>query len=266
MNKIKLTTVQSKKIGLNILVEFNKFCKENGLRYFLVYGTLLGAVRHKGFIPWDDDVDVAMFREDYEKLYQLIKKGVSIRDDFEWYSSRLGNWNEPVLKLVNTNTECYQRGNMRIGIWVDIFVLDNHDKNVFNTNGFWRQVHIAKCTTHFDFSKKGIGKLLYKVAFCWKSLMAISKDIDARIKKIPFNGIISNQQWSCHDINDADVYNNPIELEFEGYKFPVPGNYTKYLRKVYGETYMQLPPEKERHSHETEAYWIGDEEFTGKYL
>lgn len=71
---------QTKKIGLDILVEFDKFCKEHGLQYFLVYGTLLGAVCHKGYIPWDDDVDVAMFRADYEKLHELINAGISVRD------------------------------------------------------------------------------------------------------------------------------------------------------------------------------------------
>lgn len=260
MGRIKLTIEQSKKVGLDILVKFDCFCRSNGLKYYLVYGTLLGAVRHKGFIPWDDDIDVAMFRDDYEKLHQIIESGVLVSNDLIWCSSRLGNWNEPVLKLVNKNTECYQRGNMNVGVWVDIFVLDNHDAAVFRTNNFWRQVHIAKCTTRFEFSKKGIGKLVLKVLFCWKSLMSISRDIDKRIKQVPFNGTISNMQWSCHDINDADVYDNPTELEFEGYMFPVPGNYNKYLEKVYGATFMQLPPEKERHSHGTEPYWIGEEE------
>ena len=82
---------QTKKIGLDILVEFDKFCKEHDLQYFLVYGTLLGAVRHKGYIPWDDDVDVAMFRADYEKLYELINAGKSVRNDLEWQSSHLNN-------------------------------------------------------------------------------------------------------------------------------------------------------------------------------
>lgn len=266
MNNIRLTMSQTKKIGLDILVEFDKFCKEHDLQYFLVYGTLLGAVRHKGYIPWDDDVDVAMFRADYEKLYELINAGKSVRNDLEWRSSHLNNWNEPVLKLVNKNTICYHRGDMTIGIWVDVFVLDNHDEKIFKVNNFWRQVHIAKCTTHFDFSKKSIGKLLYKILFCWKPLMSIAKDIDARIKQIPFNGTISNMQWSCYDINDADVYENPTEMEFEGYKFCVPGNYEKYLKKVYGPTYMQLPPEKYRRSHGTEAYWIGNEKELNKYL
>lgn len=65
--------------------------------------------------------------------------------------------------------------------------------------------------------------------------MYIAKDIDARIKQIPFNGTISNMQWSCYDINDADVYENPTEMEFEGYKFCVPGNYEKYLKRYMGQ-------------------------------
>ena len=119
---IKLTTKQSKKIGLDILVAFDKFCKEHNLKYYLVYGTLLGAVRHHGYIPWDDDVDVAMFREDYEKLNKLINKKISVREDLAWFSSRLGNWNEPLLKLVNLNTECYERGGSSVGVWIDVFV------------------------------------------------------------------------------------------------------------------------------------------------
>lgn len=265
MSKIKLSIAQSKLIGLDILVEFDKFCRRHKLKYFLVYGTLLGAVRHKGYIPWDDDIDVAMFREDYERLYNLINDGILVREDLQWYSYRLGNWNEPLLKLANKNTECYHRGKMVIGVWVDIFVLDNYDKKTFKINSFWRQVHIAKCTTHFEFSKKGLGKLLYKLLFSWKSLMSISNDMDARIKKVPFNGKISNSQWSCLDVNDADVYDNPVELDFEGYHFFAPGNYGKYLTKIYGATYMRLPPEQERRSHGTEVYWIGCKEMLRKY-
>lgn len=263
---IKLTMSQTKKIGLDILVEFDKFCKAHGLQYFLVYGTLLGAVRHKGYIPWDDDIDVAMFREDYERLYELINAGVSVRDDFEWCSSRLGNWNEPILKLTNKNTIYYHRGNMSVGIWVDIFVLDNYDEKIFKVNQFWRRVHIAKCTTHFDFSKKSIGKFLYKTLFCYKSLVSIAKGMEFRIKSIPFNGLVSSMQWANNDINEAEIYANPILLDFEGYKFSAPGNYDKYLTRIYGSTYMELPPEKDRVSHETDAYWIGDKEALDKCL
>lgn len=257
---IKLTTKQSKKIGLDILVAFDKFCKEHNLKYYLVYGTLLGAVRHHGYIPWDDDVDVAMFREDYEKLNKLINKKISVREDLAWFSSRLGNWNEPLLKLVNLNTECYERGGSSVGVWIDVFVLDNYDKKIHDTNDFWRKVHIAKCTHYFDLSKKGIGKLIFKCLFFWKSLVRIAQEMDDRIKNISYTGKFSVLQWPDKDVNDISVYEPAAELSFEGHQFCVPGKYTDYLLNQYGSTYMELPPEKDRQTHGIEPYWIGTKE------
>ena len=86
---MKLLSIEEvKKVELNLLLDFDKYCKQNNLRYYLCYGTLIGAVRHKGFIPWDDDIDVIMPREDYEKLMALHGEG---EGRYRLFSSSIGN-------------------------------------------------------------------------------------------------------------------------------------------------------------------------------
>ena len=101
MHKMLLTNNEIKSIELNLLLEFKRFCELNNLRYYLAYGTLLGAIRHKGFIPWDDDIDVIMPRNDYEKFIEIY---VPSKENFLLRSNKLGNFSAPFSKLVDSNT------------------------------------------------------------------------------------------------------------------------------------------------------------------
>src|SRR5690606_20836097 len=109
---------------LAILLEFDKFCIEHGIRYYLLYGTALGAVRHNGVIPWEDDVDVGLFREDYEKL-------IALRNNFprtfilECFVPK-GTYVYRYAKIYDTTTTVVQRLRqpIRRGVWIDIFPLD----------------------------------------------------------------------------------------------------------------------------------------------
>lgn len=155
---VKLNLQQIKKIELDILKEFVAYCDKHSLRYYLAYGSLIGAIRHHGFIPWDEDIDVMMPRSDYEKLHELVK-AEPIGEELDLVSYTLGTYRVPIGKIVNKNTcvSLFGRG-LEEKLWVDIFVLDNYDSKIAKSNAFWYKVYIARDTRHFDFSIKGIVK------------------------------------------------------------------------------------------------------------
>lgn len=251
---------QVKACEFDILCAFADFCDKHNLIYYLTYGTLIGAVRHGGFIPWDDDVDVMMLRTDYNRLSELLKNE-KVRSDLDWITIENGKWNEPVGKLVNSNTVGYRRGNYETGLWVDVFPLDNSDEETLRKNIYWRRVHIAKCTDHFGFDKKSLIKFGLKCLYFWKSLDSISRGINERTISIPYNGNISNMVWTSFgkDVGPGSRFEGYALVKFEGREFKTIKDYDTYLRQIYGD-YMKLPPENKRRSHGVEAYWKGEGE------
>lgn len=258
MNYIKLTSSQIKGIELNILKEFSAFCDVHNIPYFLAYGTLLGAVRHKGFIPWDDDIDVVMLRSDYNRFSELMIKE-SISSHLEWRSIENGKWYEPFGKLFDTRTTAYKNEN-KGGLWIDIFPLDYYDENVLKKNLLLRKIHIAKTTSHFSLNKKGIAKLLLKVLFYRKDLFDLSKKILRKAISVEKNNYVSNMVWASDDkdVFDISLFKHATEVSFEGEKFKTVADWDIYLKQIYG-NYMTLPPENQRQSHFLDAYWISNE-------
>jgi len=253
-----LTIQQVRACELDILIELSRYCDKHHLRYFLAYGTLLGAVRHGGFIPWDDDIDICMPREDYERLNSLLVQE-PLRQDLEWMTLQNGKLNEPEGKVVNINTIGYKRGNIEIGLWIDVFPLDNYDKKILDENIFWRRVHIAKCTEHFEWSKKGFVKFLFKYFFFWKSLTQISKEILDRSRNIKHCGKLSNITWAsdCNDVIPEEWTNGYSIVKFEDFEFKTYTDIDGYLKQIYG-NYMQLPPLRQQKSHDIDAKWISN--------
>lgn len=266
----KLSLDEVKRLELDLLVYFDKICKKNKLSYFLCGGTLLGAVRHKGFIPWDDDIDVLVPRKDFEKLLRMSRhqKQDSRYRIISWKS---GDSPYPFIKLVDTKTvvkEKYYDEKYKINIWIDVFPLDGmpdddkYIKRTFRKSWFYRTILFA------SISEKGKG-----VTFI------------ARIAKfflIPICKRISNK-WLCdkinyissrHDVESSPYvggflwgygpqekmpksFLNPVDVEFEGHVFPAPECWDYYLSQLYGD-YMTLPPKEKQEFHDFDA-WIMDE-------
>lgn len=256
-------------IELDILIYLDKICKKYNLKYFIVDGTLLGAVRHKGFIPWDDDIDVWMPRKDYEKLADVIEK-----DGGEYYKfytpQNAHKFIYPFGKLVDIRTGLVDdtSAQYEIGVHVDVFPYDgmpgNSEKEyrkyakrciflaeqrypAFTT---WRQAKERQNHGKFYFAKWALRKI---VGGC-----NLVKIIDWYAKKYPVEGAkyISSltSDYKYNQIMEASFCEELIELEFEGHFFKAPVGYEEYLKKLYND-YMKLPPENERIAHARKAWW-----------
>lgn len=239
-----------------ILDVIHKVCTENGLRYSLAYGTLIGAVRHKGFIPWDDDIDLMMPREDYEKLLaiwnQAAPKGYLLQN-YHTYTDYTNNF----AKIVKDHTTFLQKEEDRTasfhkGVFVDIFPGDRVAPGRFR-----QKIQYVACAVNLLYSRgytSGAGGVMGMIE---RILLRIprNKQIHFRDKaeKIISKWSKSNQLpylFSCTIDSSrlyypSDMFDGESFISFCGKEYRCVNDYDKILRIQYGD-YMQLPPEEER--------------------
>ena len=255
-----LSNRELKQALLEITLDFVKYCDENNLKYIMAGGTLLGAVRHKGFIPWDDDIDLGMPRDDYNRLHELIKEK-PLGERYELYSITAGNSASPFAKVVDKTTKIISDENeLHPALWVDVFPIDGLntlDEKVVNDKDK-RQRRYAFLMEQAS-CKYGSGKnLLRKIA-------KIPIITYARIKGAEYYGKKINSEVKSLTIEDCRYAGLTVwggvkaciekekllttcELEFEGHMLKAPVGYDEYLTKMYGD-YMTPPPENKRVNH-----------------
>lgn len=252
-------------VELEILLEVDRICKENGISYFLDFGTLLGAVRHQGFIPWDDDIDIGMPRDDYEKFIKIASSKLKK----EYFLQNIESEKEcPYLfsKIRKNNTVFLQSSminlNINQGIFIDIFPYDyfpNVSKKKIICIKILKRIHgliaFKKRDKISDNSLKWkIGSVLKNVIHKFLNLILSKKIVENAIIKI-----IKKYEKSTSEFLMCCLINKPIpilinkmfpleKIIFEGKEFPVIKNRDEYLTKLYGD-YMKLPPESERIGH-----------------
>ena len=255
------------RVELEILESVARFCEEHDLRYFLAYGTLIGALRHKGFIPWDDDIDVIMPRPDYEKFVTYCK---TQKTPFKFLSAQTDDGYAYLFgKVMDTETElCEFMGNRNkvdMGVFIDIFIYDGmgnteeEAKKNFNKSRFSRELLVASNWKKFFRSKT---KAWYyepiRFAFFLISRMRnhkkLIRSVEKKYENIDFyaNEYVGNLCSDKRDLSiikrrEIDTYTT---LEFEGEQFSVFSGYETYLTNMFGD-YMQLPPEDKRVTHHT---------------
>ena len=270
----KLTLDEVKKIQLEILAYIDSFCKKNNISYFINYGTLLGAVRHKGFIPWDDDIDISMDREYYNMFIEKFNqdsskyKILSLDTDKAYFNN--------FIKVVDTTTKIVDNRNYKTfscGVFVDIFPMDKfNDKKIINT------CYILESLKLLSFSKRkniiykdSIVKDIIRSSF-WGLFLPVSPRLFANIieRKI-IQDTDRNGKYTAFipsklkekEIFNAQIFNEFIDMEFEHLTLPAPKNYDVILTQYYG-NYLELPPkEKQINIHEFEAYKIVAEGLKG---
>lgn len=262
-----LTTEEIKGIELNILEEFADFCEENGLRYFLVFGTLLGAVRHKGFIPWDDDIDVGMPREDYEILVNTYK---SKSGRYRVHDRRFDkDYTYAYAKLSDEGTRLvdFRRMPYRIGVNMDIWPLDDLGNDMKKIRR--RVIYMHYVTKTLDakaynnsfprsiYKKIGISltKFLLKPISFDKFISYVSNSMKVFDKyRQEYCGVFVASPCGIIEIVRKDWYSDFIMMEFEQRMYRVPVGYHELLNQKYGD-YMQLPPKEKQVTHHDFDAW-----------
>lgn len=263
MSDNNVDLVQLRKIELNMLKEVDEICKKIGVRYFLVGGTLLGAVRHKGFIPWDDDIDIGLLREDYNLF---IKKAPI------YLSSHLflQTWHTDPEYLLNfakirdsrttfIETSACER-HINHGVFIDVFPLDYYSADGTSHKVKKSIIALTRSRVLSKFNlpdspktlKGYIIKLLSFIIFpSYKQALYIQNILYSKNKKsdllINYSGA-----WGDREILDATIFDDLISVQFEDFQLPAPKRYHEYLSSIYGD-YMTLPPiEKRTRHHYTE--------------
>ncbi|TDB55454.1 LicD family protein [Bacillus sp. CBEL-1] len=264
-NQGLLRKVQKEQI--NILNEFDRICKKHNLKYQLFAGTLLGAVRHKGFIPWDDDIDVCMLREDFEKFKSIAFTELTNKYFLQTYETDK-EYNRQFIKIRKNDTEFVEKtfieSNIHHGIYIDVFALDNvhHDGvrskihrfllyvfsriQLLRVNGFIKKVNNP--------IKKGIAILLSSMLMLVPKIFTdrlndrVIKMYNRKTKYISHlqNGVNKQRYYKyMMNINDFLEMEN---IEFENNFYPAPKQYDKILTRLFGD-YMKLPPADKREPH-----------------
>ncbi len=242
-----LTKDEHRAIIKSIFSDFAEFCDKHDLRYFLAYGTLIGAVRHKGFIPWDDDIDILMPVEDYKKLikeYSSDKKysvlSIEANDDYFF----------PFAKIVDDSTYLYHHGcpvTWVQGAYIDIFPMSGFKKDIpFETQ--WKQHTLLDIKWYWYLISRNVIKK--KCKDCRKDILNIklAHNFDES-EKIGVLMTIPAKPW----ILSKEIFGEGIDVLFEGRQYKGPRDYDTYLRAVYGD-YMKIPPVEEQRIHGFPSY------------
>lgn len=258
MQEISLEEI--KKIELELLSYVDSVCKKENIRYFLCGGTLLGAVRHKGFIPWDDDIDIVMPRPDYERLIDLLDNN----ENYKLFSARDDNYYYNFGKLADKRT-CLTESGIReiegMGVHIDIFPMDGMPEDEKECKSHFRMLDRQRHRiTAFSMLRPRIRKnvVCYIRNYC-KFLATQNRSLQDEQKKYLNNALkysyddasrvfISGGAYKQKDIIPKIWFRDCVLLEFEGKQFAVPSDYGQYLRQLYGD-YMQLPPVEARVPH-----------------
>lgn len=269
----KLTSDKVKQEELKVLLAFDRLAKDHGIQYSLAYGTLLGAIRHRGFIPWDDDIDVMVPRPDYEKLLNLIKEHRLGTGELVFQGFELGNFPMPYLKFSNSNIEVRDIANkasIPLYLWIDVFPLDGVPADEVawaaecSKAQTWKNL-IKAGNYRFFGAGKGLRNRLAKMAVKpWIAALGLDDRAEKSIITTAKTGpsyteaeFVADVVWGPYGKGERfskGLIGDYVLVEFEGHELPALSGWDAYLTGIYGD-YMELPPVEKRVAHGVEA-WV----------
>lgn len=258
MNKELLREIQL--VQLEIACEIKRVCEENKINFFLSDGTLIGAVRHHGFIPWDDDLDIGMLREDYNRFAEIAP--AALNEAYVWQSwTNDEHYALPFGKVRKRNTLYLEEKTQHLqhnGFYVDIFPFDfAPDSEEERLQLLKKRMALSRCILIKENYKPWMenGRINWKkrIGYLWYQLVAIHYSKQTLIQEYE-KGVAAAvpSKWVYEQFGDSHIHyyhvewlNKTVEGDFENKDFPIPVGTDNFLREEYGD-YMQLPPEEER--------------------
>lgn len=268
---VKLSLKEVQKCSFEILKSFRDFCNEHDLRYQLAYGTLLGAVRHKGFIPWDDDIDVMMPRPDFLKLESII---VELPSRYGFLSINThSKYSSPLAKIYDKSTLAIQHYDQidipKFGVYIDIFILDGLPNSKFAKKLFFKFTNLLRRAWGLSIGRwaheqkktkkylKIICALPFRI-FGYRFWLRIYNEFcslfDFQTHK--YVGVVQFGEGLNKESFNKSIIEKTVSIMFNGELFNVPNNFDGYLSQMY-QNFMELPPQDLRVSkHKTDFYRI----------
>ncbi len=262
--KTELSLQEIKEITFDVLKHFRQFCSDHNIHFYLSNGTLLGAIKYSGFIPWDDDIDVFVPRADYDKLIEIYKDS----NRYKLFSiERVPGYKFPFAKLCDMTTSKEEKNidsGASLGVDIDIFPLDSCSDHILRPN-VQRKMKIYQigCILSKFTSSKGrpvhkrlvIGccRVLGFKFFCNRLIKTVKKEVSLGNE---YMGCLMWPIYGEREVVPADVFSDTIQVCFEGEKLPAPAGYDTYLRSLYGEYEEDPPIEKQQSHHNYTAYRI----------
>lgn len=278
----EISPKEIKKIELEILKDVARFCDENAIDYYLAGGTLLGAIRHQGFIPWDDDIDIIMPRPDYMKFLASYNASTTIYKVNSIYNT--DNWYATFAEVEDNRTVRVNAGfenNHKMALSIDVFPMDGSPENYLCRRFFWglnnflARVFILstqsfKCSRHYadqdiafsrirTFLRTGLKWFFIPLAKCTKiynlNLMINKLAAHYNVATSTYVGCSVFPHYGYAECIHRKSFLKTTKRIFERSMFNTPTDYDEYLSNLYGD-YMRIPPENKRISHhDFKAYW-----------